>query len=269
MRRLIAFGVLTVLALAPLPTAAAQAAPYCQADETPAFDGPLAALHDQLAELMGDPLSCPFVDPSGGGIQQQTTTGLAWVQPDSGATFFSDGQQKWTLSADGTAQRVDQPAVAAPAATATPAPTPEPTYATRNGPKTAAQLHDELAQAGYAGPWDVNAMLAAYNAAGSQPPAASSPASPPPPAAVAPAAPQPKHDYSADCEAYANTLPGRIGNKVLLLSNIVLNCTSLANHDGAAGLQCYEQVLQKEMADAIIYTGPDFLSRYDDCLAKR
>jgi hypothetical protein len=43
---------------------------------------------------------------------------------------------------------------------------PEPTYQTRNGARTAAQLQTELALAGYVGPWDTASMLAAYDRAG-------------------------------------------------------------------------------------------------------
>jgi hypothetical protein len=41
----------------------------------------------------------------------------------------------------------------------------EPGYPTANGPRTAAQLQQELLAAGYAGPWDVESMLAAYDRA--------------------------------------------------------------------------------------------------------
>ena len=42
----------------------------------------------------------------------------------------------------------------------------EDTYQTRNGQRTSAELHSELAAAGYAGPWDRQSMLAAYDRAG-------------------------------------------------------------------------------------------------------
>jgi hypothetical protein len=43
--------------------------------------------------------------------------------------------------------------------------TPVPTYNTRKGPKTAEQIRQELAAAGYPGPWDTTALLAAYDRA--------------------------------------------------------------------------------------------------------
>jgi hypothetical protein len=43
--------------------------------------------------------------------------------------------------------------------------TPESTYPTSNGPKTEAALRQELAAAGYSGPWDVPSLLAAYGRA--------------------------------------------------------------------------------------------------------
>jgi hypothetical protein len=282
MHALAAFALSTTLLIGPLASrpVLVQNAPYCQPGESPTFGSGFAALHDQLGEAMGDPVSCEFTDPAGSGaIQQQTTTGLAFWQPASNGVFFTDGQQQWTLAADGTAQPVDLASPApSPAPVAAPPPTPapvaapptaEPTYATRNGPKTATQLHDELSRAGYGGPWDPDAMLAAYNAAGRPPASGPAPAPPPPAPPSAAPAPQPTHDFGADCQSFASTLPGRVGNKVLLLSNIVLSCTELANHDGALGLQCFENVLQKELADSIIYSGPDFASRYEDCLAKR
>jgi hypothetical protein len=75
-------------------------------------------------------------------------------------------------------------------------------------------------------------------------------------------------DFGRECESFANTLPGKIGNKILLSSNIVLNCTFYANRDGVAGLACYQNVLNRELTDAIIYTPADFNSRYTDCLSR-
>ncbi len=43
--------------------------------------------------------------------------------------------------------------------------TPVPTYNTRKGTRTAEQIHQELSAAGYPGPWDIAAMLAAYDRA--------------------------------------------------------------------------------------------------------
>jgi hypothetical protein len=41
----------------------------------------------------------------------------------------------------------------------------EVTYPTRNGPRTFSALSTELQQSGYAGPWDIPSMVAAYNGA--------------------------------------------------------------------------------------------------------
>jgi hypothetical protein len=158
----------------------------------------------------------------------------------------------------------------APGATTTTAPpstTPAPnagptdgqTYQTRNGLRTATQLHDELVAAGYGGPWDVDSMLSAYNRVT----ISQSAATPLPPQPVAAPA---RHDYSGDCQAFTNSLPNRINNKIALLSNITNNCLFYANRDGSAGLGCFENVTQREFADAIIYSVSDFDSRYHDCL---
>jgi hypothetical protein len=51
------------------------------------------------------------------------------------------------------------------AGTAVPVSAQEGTYPTRNGPRTASQLYDELHAINYPGPWDVNSMIAAYQRA--------------------------------------------------------------------------------------------------------
>jgi hypothetical protein len=87
------------------------------------------------------------------------------------------------------------------------------------------------------------------------------------PPTTAPAAPV-KRAFTSDCQAFTNSRPNRIANKILLASNVVLGCTYYANRDGAPGLNCFEMVIQREMTDAIIYSGADFDSRYNDCLGR-
>jgi hypothetical protein len=53
----------------------------------------------------------------------------------------------------------------------------DPTYPTRNGPKTESELQTELAAAGYTGPWDLASELNAYDRAAAS--AAASPAAQP------------------------------------------------------------------------------------------
>jgi hypothetical protein len=71
--------------------------------------------------------------------------------------------------------------------------TPVPAYNTRNGPKTIDQIHQELASAGYQGPWDTDSMLVAYNRAYVAP-------TPTPLPTVSPT--------QAQCQATAAAMPG-------------------------------------------------------------
>jgi hypothetical protein len=64
-------------------------------------------------------------------------------------------------------------------------------------------------------------------------------------------------------------MPSRIGDRVVLKSNVVLNCQALTRVDGQAGLDCFRAVVQQEVADIIIYDSEDFLSRYENCLQRR
>lgn len=45
----------------------------------------------------------------------------------------------------------------------------QPTYQTKNGPKTPVQIANELKAAGYPGPWDIDSMVQAYGAASGAP----------------------------------------------------------------------------------------------------
>jgi hypothetical protein len=256
-----------------------------------------ATLYSRLADWMGDPLTCEFADPNGtGDVHQRTTQGLAFWRKSTNTPTFTNGNEHWALVGEGmvywTGSSIDPAsdaiafdsshpclraggckstgsgqvqvaAVSSSPTTAPPAAAPPEvqTYQTQNGPRTAAQLHDELAAAGYGGPWDVGSMLAAYNRVSSAPQAASSSPPPIPPAAM-------RHDFSAECQAFVGSLPGKIGNKIVLASNMMLNCTFYANRDGTAGLACWESVTQRELTDSIIYSVSELDSRYHDCLGR-
>jgi hypothetical protein len=168
----------------------------CSPGETPHFSGDFARLNLVLADWQGAPTTCEFEDPPGSGdIVQRTTTGVAYRAHATGVSAFTTGVDHWALSdngvvywngADAAVPDDAQPAnpnpcierhtcsavLAAPTTTpATPQSPPvpmataEPAYLTPNGSRTTAQLHQELATAGYAGPWDVQSMLAAYDRA--------------------------------------------------------------------------------------------------------
>jgi lipoprotein-anchoring transpeptidase ErfK/SrfK len=68
------------------------------------FDNGFATLKVLLAERMGDPLGCPFVDPRGSGdVHQETTTGLAYWRKASNLAVFTDGDQHWAWTIHGPA----------------------------------------------------------------------------------------------------------------------------------------------------------------------
>jgi hypothetical protein len=132
---------------------------------------------------------------------------------------------------------------------------PPPTYATRNGPRTAAQLQTEVASIGYTGPWDIQSMLGAYERAAPQATTV----------ATAPAQP----NFERECERYAASLPGQIGNRILLHSNIVLICTSYAARYGAVGVACVQSVLAREFADAVFHSRADLDTFVGNCVTGR
>jgi hypothetical protein len=117
-------------------------------------------------------------------MQATTTGGLAFYRQSTNTPTFTDGFNHWALTGDGliawTGSAIDPPgntAVAPPVPTAAPTtskPVPptvsaEPIFDTRKGPKTISQLRDELARAGYDGPWDVPSILTAYDRATAPP----------------------------------------------------------------------------------------------------
>jgi hypothetical protein len=76
-------------------------APYCQSGETPSFNNGLAALHQQVGNLMGVPVECEHAASAGGDTVQATTTGLAAYNSVTNTETFTDGWHHWALSADG------------------------------------------------------------------------------------------------------------------------------------------------------------------------
>jgi hypothetical protein len=161
-------------------TSTVLAAGFCAPGQSPKFAFGFAALSGQLGATMGDATECEHSNASNGDTLQATTTGLAFYRKATNTPTFTDGFNHWGLTADGlvawTGQSVDPqgaivvtPTSKVPAPTppslVSPPPSPEPTYQTRKGARTAGQLHDELMAAGYGGPWDVQSMLAAYQRA--------------------------------------------------------------------------------------------------------
>lgn len=91
-----------VTATAGLPAPAADASgPRCPPGEQPRFVLGFARLKTGLGKTMGDALSCEYVNPENGDTLQQTTAGLAVYRPSTGTLMFTDGWQKWALTARG------------------------------------------------------------------------------------------------------------------------------------------------------------------------
>lgn len=165
--------------------------------------------------------------------------------------------------------------------TATPVPTQIPAlvtvlFQTRKGTRTEDDLRRELQAAGYAGPWDADAMLAAYDRA------TAPTATPiPQPATITPT---PVPDYSGACFQMASSLSlqatSRIGPLALEgfnpngLANV---CLSYARQDGLAGVQCTQFAIQQEIdfvAIAVQYrlrtyvAAPSIGSLYNGCMGR-
>ena len=78
--------------------APAQTYPHCQPGEKPQFRLGFAALSSRLGVLMGNPVTCPYSDPSGSGdTLQATDTGLAIYRAGIDATTFTNGSDHWAL----------------------------------------------------------------------------------------------------------------------------------------------------------------------------
>jgi hypothetical protein len=75
--------------------------PYCQAGATPAFVNGLAALKQQIGDVMGTPLECEHAASAQGNTVQQTSTGLAAYDSLTNTDTFTDGWHHWALTSDG------------------------------------------------------------------------------------------------------------------------------------------------------------------------
>lgn len=105
---------LALLALSPAP-ALADAAPFCDAGQSPAFSFGFADLQSALGATMGDPTECEHPNSVNGDSLQQTTTGLAIYRQSTNTPEFTDGWNHWALTVRGVIawSGADQPPVAA------------------------------------------------------------------------------------------------------------------------------------------------------------
>lgn len=260
-------SVLLVLGFVAVPagTAAQDAASYyCAPGQAPHYVFGFADLKSQIGDAMGEPVTCEFPDASGtGDVHQRTTTGLAFYRKSTNTPTFTNGFEHWGLTQGGlvywTGDSIDPPGVVAPApiiapplATPQATPTLPPVYSTVNGPRTEPQLRDELAQAGYAGPWDIASLLAAYGRATAPTPPPTRVPTSTPTSAPAPT-PPPRLDPAliASCTSFALSTaadlndfvePGSdaAGRAAIAMRN---ECLRAAQTDGAAGAYCYQRAM--------------------------
>src|SRR5688572_22472227 len=72
--------------------------PFCPPGQPARFVLGIAALHDRLGAIMGEPVECEHVDPTSGDMVQHTTTGLAYYRPEINTAIFTNGEAHWALS---------------------------------------------------------------------------------------------------------------------------------------------------------------------------
>jgi hypothetical protein len=76
-------------------------APYCEPGQTPAFALGLRALHQQIGNVMGEPVECEHAASAIGDTVQQTSTGLAAYSSLTNTDTFTDGWHHWALTPSG------------------------------------------------------------------------------------------------------------------------------------------------------------------------
>lgn len=81
--------------------AAEASAAYCEPGQTPAFANGLAALKQQIGDVMGAPTECEHATSGAGNTVQQTSTGLAAYNSLTNTDTFTDGWHHWALTPNG------------------------------------------------------------------------------------------------------------------------------------------------------------------------
>jgi hypothetical protein len=114
----------------------------------------------------------------------------------------------------------------------------EPTYPTRNGPKTESALRTELQNVGYQGPWDLASELNAYDRAAAPLPVASSTPAPAP--AIDPMLAANCFEWATGAiESVAPYAP-KGADAGAALQSLNAGCRSAALQHGSVGVSCYE-----------------------------
>src|SRR5579871_583963 len=81
--------------------AAAVTAPNCAPGQSPAFANGMAALKQQVGDVMGTPVECEHAASVVGDTVQQTSTGLAAYYSITNTVTFTDGWRHWALTPNG------------------------------------------------------------------------------------------------------------------------------------------------------------------------
>ena len=120
----------TLAAAAIQAVASAQALPFCEPGQEPAFQSGFAALKEQLGDTMGEPTECEHANPENGDTLQNTTTGLSFYRRSTNTPTFTNGFEHWGLTSEGmvfwTGDSIDPPGLTGPGPTTLPAPPPRP-----------------------------------------------------------------------------------------------------------------------------------------------
>jgi hypothetical protein len=82
-------------------SAAASGAAYCGPGQTLAFDGRLLELKQRLGDTMGVPVECAHAGSAASDTIEQTTTGLAEFNQQTGTASFTDGWRHWAVTPRG------------------------------------------------------------------------------------------------------------------------------------------------------------------------
>jgi hypothetical protein len=91
----------------------------CDPGESPRYVSGFADLKRQLADWMGEPVTCELADPNGtGDVHQVTTRGLAFWRKATNTPTFTNGTEHWALTQIGllywAGDSVDPPPTAGP-----------------------------------------------------------------------------------------------------------------------------------------------------------
>jgi hypothetical protein len=139
----------------------------------------------------------------------------------------------------------------------------EPTYPTRNGPKTESALRIELQNADYQGPWDLASELNAYDRAAAPQPVASSTPTPAP--AIDPALAAKCFEWATGAIASVAPYAPKSADFGGALQGLDDGCRGAALQYGTVGVSCYESGVNLWLRENVKTIGgvkPSFVDAY-------